>query len=307
MKETTYAVGTIGLCGESVFLTVPHFHMPGETLRAGSLFTEPGGKAYNQAVAAQRLGGSAFFLGAVGTDPSAEHCRNFLADEGVSPLLQYVEGERTAYACILTDARGENQVTVFRGASERLTPDFIREHESDIARCSCLLLTLECPLEAVWAAAEIALRHRVFTILNPAPAVPLPADRLKQLDLITPNRQEAMTLLGLAGDPSPAKLAKAICAAGIQKAVVTLGSEGALLVENAKACLFPAKKVNAVDTTGAGDTFNAALAVAISRGEPLARAVEYATIASAWSVQKAHVMDSLPTQRDMQNENFMGV
>lgn len=304
MEEKHYAVGAVGLGGESVFLSVDHFHRPGETLRAGSIFTEPGGKAYNQAVAAQRLGGTACFFGAVGNDEAAQRCRKFLQQEGVEPILQTVEEAGTAYACILTDSRGENQVTVFRGAAESLTPGFIVSHEAEIARCDCLLLTLECPIETVKAAAETAKRNGVFTILNPAPAIPLPQDLISLFDVITPNRQEAAQILQLDGEPETDELARAICKAGFERVIVTLGGDGALLVEKGMAYHFPAMKVPVVDTTGAGDTFNAAVAVALSKGRSLLKAVEYAVVASSCSVRKQHVMDSLPTRETV--ERYFG-
>ena len=126
MQPKTARIGAVGLGGESVFLTADHFHAPGETLCAESIFIEPGGKAYNQAVAAARLGAQVCFFGAVGSDPGGALCRDVLLREGVTPILQTVPEANTAYACILTDRRGENQVTVYRGAADLLSADFLR-------------------------------------------------------------------------------------------------------------------------------------------------------------------------------------
>lgn len=299
MEVKEPVIGAIGLGGESVFLSVDHFHAPGETLRAEVFFMEPGGKAYNQAVAAARLGAKVYFFGAVGSDYGGSLCRDVLEAEGITPVLQTVPDANTAYACILTDRNGENQVTVSRGAADILSPDFLYEQESCIAQCTHLLLGLECPIEATTAALALAKKHGIFTILNPAPAIPLDLDFLRLFDLITPNLQEATVLLGLEHTPEPAELAQLLCNAGLTNAVVTLGSKGSLLITPSQQMLFPALPVTAVDTTGAGDTFNAALAVAISQDQSMAEAIEFATNASAWSVCRNHVLDSLPTANEL--------
>lgn len=299
--ENIPVIGAVGLGGESVFLSVDHFHAPGETLQAENLYIEPGGKAYNQAVAARRLGAEVLFFGAMGQDNSGDYCEAFLKKEGITPVLERTAEFATAYACILTDAQGENRVTVSRGASDHLSAGFIRSQEAHIRRCSHMLLGLECPLDATLAALDICRKYGIFTILNPAPAIPLDMALLRQFDLITPNQQEAAVLLGLDGQPAPELLARQLEKAGLCRAVVTLGSQGSLLWENGGATLYPARKVTAVDTTGAGDTFNAALAVALGKGCSLGDAVVYATDASAYSVSRRHVMEALPTERDLEN------
>ena len=306
MNERKAVIGAVGLGGESVFLSVDHFHGPGETLHAENLYVEAGGKAYNQAVAAARLGADVTFIGAVGEDNGGRLCRDVLIEEGIRPVLETVPGINTAYACILTDRDGENRVTVSRGAADMLSSAFIRENEKAISRCTHLLLGLECPMEATATALEIAKKHGVYTIFNPAPAVPLELDFLRSFDLITPNQHEAAVLLGLDYIPEAAELAKLLCEAKLSNAVVTLGSNGALLVTPSDKLLFSALKVNAVDTTGAGDTFNAALAVAIGGGRSLVEAVEYATNASAWSVSRPHVLTSLPTAAQL-GDNWQAV
>lgn len=301
MERKEPVIGAIGLGGESVFLSVDHFHAPGETLQAKGIFVEPGGKAYNQAVAAARLGAKVFFFGAVGADSGSVLCRDTLESEGIIPVLQTIPDTNTAYACILTDRNGENQVTVSRGAANLLSSGFLYEQESVIAQCTHLLLGLECPIEATAGALELAKKHGIFTILNPAPAIPLDIDFLQSFDLITPNLQEATVLLGLDHTPEPDELAQLLCNVGLTNAVVTLGIKGSLLITPSQQMVFPALPVTAVDTTGAGDTFNAALAVAISRGQTMTEAIEFATNASAWSVCRNHVLDSLPTANELAN------
>lgn len=299
MSRSKPVIGAVDLCGKSVFLNVDHFHNQGETLHADSIYVEPGGKAYNQAVAARRLGTDVLFFGAVGRDDDGCYCRDYLVNEGITPVLQTISDHNTAYACILTDKTGENRVTVYRGASDGLSAGFIYENESEIAKCNVMLLGLECPVEATRAALDICKRHGIYTILNPAPAIPLNIEFLREFDLITPNLQEATVLLGLEKCPSPHELAGLLREVGLLNAVVTLGSDGSLMLDRDKALLFPALKVKAVDTTGAGDTFNAALAVRLGSGHSLCSAVEYATNASAYSVSRPHVMDSLPWASDL--------
>lgn len=299
MEGKVPVIGAVGLGGESVFLSVDHFHAPGETLQAQGLFIEAGGKAYNQAVAAARLGAKVCFFGAVGDDPGAVLCREVLEQEGITPVLQTIPGANTAYACILTDRNGENQVTVSRGAADLLSPEFLYGQEAILAQCTHLLMGLECPVAVTAAALEIAKKHGIFTILNPAPAIPLELEFLRSFDLITPNQQEAAVLLGLSHTPDPAELAPLLRSAGLTNAVVTLGSKGSLLVSETRQLMFPALPVTAVDTTGAGDTFNAALTVAIGQGKDMCNAIEFATNASAWSVSREHVLASLPTAREL--------
>lgn len=158
-----------------------------------------------------------------------------------------------------------------------------------------MLLGLECSLEAAQAALELCKKHSIFTILNPAPAIALDLNFLRGFDLITPNLQEAATLLGLQAQPDIKTLAEHLLQAELCPVVVTLGNQGCLLVESKNALLYPARKVSAADTTGAGDTFNAALAVMLGKGSTLGDAVVYAANAAAYSVRYPHVMESLPT------------
>ena len=292
-------IGFLGLCGSSVFMEVDHFHRPGETLHAKNTFTEPGGKGYNQAVAAQRLGAKSLFIGCVGFDDAGRSCKNFLLNEGADALMQLTDEVETACAFILTDARGENQVTVCRGASDFLSADFIRESEAELRSCNMLILNLECPMDATLMAADIAFKNNIPVILNPAPARELDVEFLKKCECITPNRSEAAELFGIDADASLVEMAKTIIDAKINRAVITLGGDGALLIDGGEAWKFDSIRVKAVDTTGAGDTFSAALGRAILRGDGMIKAVEYAMNAAAKSVTKPHVMDGLPTEDEL--------
>ena len=153
--EKSVKLGIIGLSGQSAFFEVDHFHEPGETLSADSLFMEPGGKGYNQAVAARRLGAEVLYLTCLGRDDFGRQCLDRLGKEGVSPMVKWSE-KATAFATILTDAAGDNQITVFAGASGDLTRQDVLDAEEALASCDMLLMQLECPLETVVSALDIA-------------------------------------------------------------------------------------------------------------------------------------------------------
>ena len=290
-----------GLSGQSVFLQVEHFHAPGETLHAGSLFSEPGGKGYNQAVAAARLGAKVAYLSAVGQDADGEACEARLRREGVTPCM-VKKPVPTAYAAILTDARGENRVTVFPGASALLTGEDVYAHFGEaVASARMLLLQQEIPQDALRALFVLAGEHRVPVTLNPAPYAAWAASFARQASLITPNLSEAQALLGRPSDPEEdcASIARGLREAGFARAVVTLGGRGALVVEGERTEKIPACPVRAVDTTGAGDCFNAALCVRLLEGAGLTDAAEFAARCAALSVTRPHVLDAMPFRKEL--------
>ena len=279
----------IGLCGQSVFLSVPHFHRPEETLHATGLFAEPGGKGYNQAVAAVRMGAKVAFAGAVGPDADGEACAARLVTEGIAPCMTVKPG-RTAYAAILTDAQGENRVTVFAGV--QLSAQDVAALAPEFAKADMLLLTPEIPEEAFAGAVRLAKAHGVRLVVNPAPYFPWVEKYLGDAWLLTPNRSEACAMLACGAD----ELMERLAAAPYPRMVVTLGADGAVCAENGVLTKIPAVPVHAVDTTGAGDCLNGALCACLLQGEPLAAAAQTAVRAASLSVQHAHVLDGMPYQ-----------
>lgn len=277
----------IGLCGQSVFLSVPYFHKPEETLHATALFTEPGGKGYNQAVAAARMGAKVTFAGAIGRDSDGESCAQRLVTEGIAPHMQMKE-ERTAYAVILTDSSGENRVTVYPGA--KLTAQDVCEMEDVFSASRILLLTPEIPEDAFSCAVEMAKAHSVPVVVNPAPYTSWVRKYLDDAWLLTPNRAEACALL----DCGPEALMSAVAAVSYPRMVVTLGSEGALVKEGEAVTRIPAMPVTPVDTTGAGDCLNGVLCAKLLAGLTLAEAATAAVRAASISVSQPHVLDSMP-------------
>lgn len=281
----------IGLGGYSVFMSVDHFNQIGETVSANSFYAEPGGKGYNQAVAAARLGACATFIGAFGDDDSAKMCIDFLKAEKVNPVVIYKE-QNTAYACILTDNVGENRVTVFGGAASVLNGDDVYNAEAEIKDSAMLVLQNEVNISANIAALDLADKYNIPVIINPAPADGFEEHLLKRAYLITPNEHEAKTLFG-------DDWRQGIISSGIQRAVVTLGSQGAEVYENGVFKKIPAVQTKAVDTTGAGDCFTAALAVRILRGEGLVDAASFAAKAASLAVSRRFAVKAMPKLEEM--------
>ena len=251
------------------------------------------------------MGGEVTFLTCIGQDSDGQACMDFLEKEGITPCPQVCPEVPSAYACILTDREGENRVTVFRGAAERLTAQFVAEQEQVIAHSGMVLLNNEYPQECNEMAMALAKKHGVKVLYNPAPARAVSREFLEGCFLVTPNLSETAVLAGETTEDL-SRLGQLLHRAGIRQAVVTLGGDGALLVTQEKVCRFPARKVRAADTTGAGDTFTGALAVAVLEGKCLEEAVQWAVNASALSVAQQYVMPGLPT-REALDEAFQPV
>ena len=277
----------IGLGGQSVFLTVPHFHRPEETLHATSIFAEPGGKGYNQAVAAARMGASVMFSQAIGRDSDGEACTRRLLAEGITPRMCVKDGQ-TAYAVILTSESGENRVTVYPGVT--LSAQDVCAIEDAFASARMVLLTPEIPEDAFAAAMAMARKHNIRVVVNPAPYVPWVKAYLPDAWLVTPNRAEACQLLGC----KEAEIEAAAAAAPYARMVVTLGGDGALVKDGDTLTRIPAHRVTPVDTTGAGDCLNGVLCALVLSGMPLEEAARKAVRAASISVTRAHVLDAMP-------------
>lgn len=264
-------VAVIGMVGNSAFLSVDQFHKAGETVVAKGIHFEPGGKGFNQAVAAARFGAEVTFLGAVGTEHRSE-IEAFLKADGITPMLCQKAGS-TAYAVILTDAQGANQVTVYQGVQLEVTD--ADAFESTIASADVLLLNNEVPRKVNIRALELAQKHNTYVIYNPAPSVPLDPYIIENADLFTPNEHETE---------------------GLEQArdlIVTLGSKGCYIksLDNT----YPALDIkNVVDTTGAGDTFNGVLAARLAEGESMKMAVMTAICASGMSVMRKYAATAIP-------------
>ncbi|MGM7721399.1 ribokinase [Metabacillus sp. Hm71] len=269
----------------------------GETVIGDSFFTIPGGKGANQAVAAARLGAEVTMLGCVGEDAFGQELKQHLSAEGInSEHIQTIPATSTGIAAI-TLSEGDNSIIVVPGANSHVTSEFVRQSESLIAKSDIIILQLEIPLTSVIEAVTIAKKHHVSVILNPAPIQQLPKSLVLQADYITPNEHEEEQLLS-ANDLTKEEIRELK-----QKCIVTKGAKGVQLYQDGKE-LIPGFQVNAIDSTGAGDCFNGALAVSISKGATLKAACQFANAAAALSVTKLGAQSGLPTLEEV--ESFLG-
>ncbi|MGW3622350.1 ribokinase [Streptomyces sp. NPDC000880] len=288
-------IAVLGSTNMDLVAYVSHAPKRGETVTGREFRTIPGGKGANQAVAAARAGGDVAMIGAVGSDDFGVLLRHTLESSGVdTDLLRTAEGP-SGTAHIVVDDEGGNAIVVIPGANGTVTA-LAPGDEALIATSVALLLQLELPLSAVLDGAEAARRHGVRTVLTPAPAQPLPPELLAVTDLLVPNEHEAATLAGVA-DPHMA--AEALLRQ-VPEVVITLGSAGSLYAaRGADPVTVPAPRVRAVDTTGAGDTFVGALAVALVEGMPVQQALTWASAAAALCVQRPGASTSMPYRSEI--------
>ncbi len=296
-------VAVIGLTGQSAFLQAEYFPRPGETISCKGLFFEPGGKGHNQAIACRRTGARTLLVSAVGQDPNGEACRAALLREGMELCLIKKQAP-TAFAVITTVADGENVVEVFGGAAAELRAGDLESKEvrQGMQGCDYLLLQNELPEECLKAAIDIAQDSHIPVILNPAPAGKLAPSLLSKCWLITPNYGEAKQLAGLRPEeePSMERLAKFFRENGIENTVITMGSQGAMLITDSLCKRIPPFQAGTViDTTGAGDTFNGFLAGMLAGGASLEQAVRWAVTAAGISVTRPGAAGSIPTMTEI--------
>ncbi len=271
-------IAVVGIAGCSVFLPVENFHVGGETVEATDARSEYGGKGFNQAVAAARMGSSVSFLAAVGEADWAG-ISGFLEQEKIHHTLVKKSGA-SAFAAIVTDKTGANRVTVYQGPQLSLAD--VEGFRREIENAKYLILTNETSFEVNAAAAEIAYKAGVKIILNPAPARSAPRDFLDKVWLFTPNAHEADGL------------------EGYENILQTLGSDGCLLKE--RDITIPSIPCNAVDTTGAGDTFNGVLAAMLCQGRDLEEAAKVAVSASGLGVTRHGAVSSIPYRNEIFKE-----
>jgi len=292
----------VGSVNMDMMLHCPHLPGPGETVLGDSFVTAPGGKGANQAIAAARLGAKVAFIGCVGDDAFGQAAFDALQAEGIDTHhLSRVSGSATGVAMITTDNAGENCIVLASGANALLSPAHIDAAEALFVGAALLICQLESPLATVRHAIGIAVRQGVPVLLNPAPAQQLPADLLHGIDLLVPNAVEAAALSGhtVDADGGAARAAEALRLGGATTVLVTLGRDG-VVVATAEGCIHrPAIQVQAVDTTGAGDTFVGALAAARIQGMSLDAAIDLAQRAAAFSVTRRGAQASMPRLADL--------
>ena len=302
MSQKKKKILVIGSSNTDMTVMTEKMPSPGETVLGGEFRMGPGGKGANQAVAAARLGADVSFVCKLGRDVFGDNAVEGYRREGldVSGILRC--DAPSGVAVITVDADAENCIVVAPGANSRFTPADIDSLRASFGSASILLVQLEIPVETVLRAIEMAREAGITVVLNPAPACSLPPRILELTDLLIPNQTELSMLSGLpvTDEASAATAAQALMEKGISNVIVTLGSKGSLVCRKGEApVMVPARKVKAVDTTAAGDTFCGAVCTGLTEGMDLGDAVRFATAASSLTVQKPGAQDSLPYRNEV--------
>lgn len=277
----------------------------GETVLGESVRYIPGGKGANQAVAAGRLAkeSEVSMIGCVGGDSFGDTLLESLQSAGVqTPGIRACQSA-TGLAIVMVDEQGSNQIIVIPGSNSSCDKQYLCKMDSAIQEADYVVLQMEIPYEAVYYAIRRAKELGKTVLLNPAPAPDhIPDEILPMIDYLTPNETELMRLSGQQGDSTEdyIRAARSFVEKGVGNLVVTLGSQGALVVNREMIEIVPAAKTNAVDTTAAGDCFNAAMVIALSEGKPLMEAVRFANTAAAISVSRRGAQQSLPTRAEVE-------
>jgi ribokinase len=305
MPKPIVVVGSLNLDFVAAVERIP---LPGQTLTGKTLQTFFGGKGGNQAVAVARLGYPVHMVGKIGDDDIGERLRAGLKTAGVNTrAVAPVAGTSSGVALIATDRSGQNSIIVIPGANGKLLPSDITRVEQLIRSAAIVLLQLEVPLETVARTIELARKHAVPVMLDPAPARSLPAALLKHVLWLTPNETEAAALCGAANSGMPgARQVKGYAEELLSRTrgyvVLKLGARGAFLAaQNGFREHIPAFQVRAVDSTAAGDAFNGGLAVALAGGRELLDAARFASAVAALSVTRSGAQPSMPTTGEVRS------
>ena len=299
-KPRILVIGSINM---DVVLRAEKFPAPGETVVGTDLSLIPGGKGANQAVALSRLGASASLVGCVGMDPWGKELTGKLEENGVDTV--YVVSDEslpTGNATIIVDSDGENRIVLIAGANDALRPDHVDAALDAESSCDAILLQLEIPLQTVYHAISAGAARGIPVILDAGPPRAVPLEKLRGVTVLSPNESETEALTGIRpGDLDSAAKAAALLeeSTGANEVVLKLGERGALFKDNGRYELAEAYQVEVVDTTAAGDSFTAALALEHSRGAGIAKAVRRALAAGALAVTRLGAQPSLPTAEEV--------
>lgn len=282
----------------------PHLPVKGETVKGSTFKIGPGGKGSNQGVAAQRAGADVVMITKIGKDDFAGIALKSFENEGMD--IRYIfqdEIHSTGAALIMVDENtSENEILVTLGACGYITNEDIERSREEIENSKVFLTQLETNVDAVEKAVEIAHKKGVMAILNPAPVQAIKEELLKKVDLLTPNEVEASILSGVEvkSIEDASKAAKVLMEKGAKNIIITLGSKGSLVVTKDKEKFVKSIRVNAIDTTGAGDAYNGGLATALAEGKDIFEAAEFASIVGALSVTKIGTAPAMPYREEIE-------
>ncbi|WP_078431740.1 ribokinase [Metabacillus halosaccharovorans] len=291
-KPNIVVIGSINMDLVTQTNTIPKV---GETVLGEDFITVPGGKGANQAVAAAKLGGDVTLLGCVGDDAFGSELKQHLHKQGVDTSYIQTISDTSSGVAAITLSEGDNSIIVVPGANHELTSSLVQQHEQLISNADIVLLQLEIPLDSVVKTADLARKHNVPVILNPAPMQELPKKLILKSTYLTPNEHELESLL------SSTNLSQKETEALKAKSIVTRGSKGIQLQQDGEEQLINGYQVDVVDSTGAGDTFNGALAFSLSSGLSLLEASQFANAAAALSVTKLGAQSGMPTKKEVES------
>ena len=300
---TSSKIVVVGSSNTDMILQTARIPRPGETLLGGQFSMAAGGKGANQAVAAARAGGEVVFLARVGDDLFGRQAIEGFKQAGIDVTHVICDDQSpSGVALIFVADEGENSIGVASGANGNLAVSDIDAAKSALESADVVLMQLETPLETIQHAAALASAAGVPVILNPAPAQPLGEELLRSVAVLTPNESEAELLTGIkvSDIASAGKAAEVLLGQGVEAVVITLGSQGVWVAGPHFRGHVPAFPIaHVIDTTGAGDVFNGALAVALAEGEPMEAAVRFASAAGGLSTTQLGAQPSAPTRQEI--------
>jgi ribokinase len=299
MKPKIYVIGS---SNTDMVIKSDKLPTPGETIIGGVFLMNAGGKGANQAVAVAKLGAEVIFVSKVGNDIFGKQAIEGFQNLGINTDFVFIDNENpSGVALILVDGHGENSISVASGANANLQISEVQKAINQVQKDDIVLLQLEIPLTTVTGTIKKCAEKGAKVILNPAPAQKLDESVFEFISLITPNETEAELLTGIKViDLASAELAaKAFHIRGIPEVIITLGSRGAFFSDETKQVLIPSPKVEAIDSTAAGDIFNGALCVAISEGQAIEDAISFACKAASISVTRMGAQASAPTREEV--------
>ncbi|PFA69832.1 ribokinase [Bacillus sp. AFS015802] len=293
MKKAKIAV--IGSSSMDLVVTSAKRPGAGETVLGDSFDTVPGGKGANQAVAAARLGADVYMIGCVGDDPyGQEILENFKSNDVHTEYVEPVTGEKSGTAHIIL-AEGDNSIVVVKGANDLVTPEYVEKTANFLKTCDLIMIQQEIPEETVEYVADLCNKIEVPLLLNPAPARKISQNVIVRASYLTPNEHEADVLFN---GMNPSEALKQYP----DKVIITEGAAGVRYHDGTKEIMVPSFKVEVVDTTGAGDTFNAAFGTAVAEGQTMEESLRFANRAASLSVTGFGAQGGMPTRDEVERK-----
>lgn len=305
MKKKSVLV--VGSANMDMVVTMNRFPNPGETLMGSQFGMYPGGKGANQAVACAKLGVKTIFIGKMGNDLFKDRLvANMEANGVIMNELLTDPTEPTGIAMIYVNSNGQNEIVVASGSNMKLTPEDIQTKADLFIEAGIVLSQLELPLSSVQEAARITRKYQGVFILDPAPAVKLPSELMRNVDYLTPNELELAVLTGqkIHDLNSAVQAGRALITSGVRNVIVTLGSQGALWINNSGENHYPGQAVKVVDSTAAGDAFNGAFAYSLAIGKSVPHAISFANRVAAFSITRLGAQPSMPTLNELEENTL---